>query len=131
MSLLGRDDIIGADDRPTEDVPVPEWGGTVRVRALSGTERDAYESSMVSQRGNKVEANLTNARAKLVAASLVDEEGNLLFGQADIEALGRKSGAALDRVWDAARRLSGLKDSDVEELTEAFEPAPAESSTSA
>jgi hypothetical protein len=30
MSLLSKSDIFGADDRRTEDVHVPEWGGTVR-----------------------------------------------------------------------------------------------------
>ncbi len=46
MGLLTKDDILGADDLATEDVEVPEWGGCVRVRALTGTERDAFEAAM-------------------------------------------------------------------------------------
>ena len=37
---------------------------------------------------------------------------------------------ALDRVFDVARRLSGLSDDDVEELAEGFGNAPSEDSTS-
>ena len=29
MALLGRDQILTAQDLPTVDVDVPEWGGTV------------------------------------------------------------------------------------------------------
>ena len=40
MSLLSAAEILAADDLPTEDVEVSEWNGTVRVRALTGAERD-------------------------------------------------------------------------------------------
>ena len=39
------------------------------------------------------------------------------LSDADMEALGEKSAAALQRVFDVARRLSGMSESDVEELT--------------
>ena len=29
--ILNRDAILGAQDIPTEDIPVPEWGGSVRI----------------------------------------------------------------------------------------------------
>jgi len=40
--LLTRDEILKAEDIQYETVPVPEWapGGTVRVKTLSGEERD-------------------------------------------------------------------------------------------
>lgn len=114
---LTRDAILGARDLPTEDVEVPEWGGTVRVRGLTGTERDAFEQSIARRKGKNVELNLRNVRAKLVALSVVDEQGNRIFSEADVDALGQKSAAALDRIFRVAQRLSGLTDEDVEELT--------------
>lgn len=128
--LLSREDIIGSDDRKTQDVAVPEWGGDVRVKALSGAERDAYELSLVIVTGNTATTKLDNVRAKLVAYSCVDEEGNRLFSEEDIVALGEKSAAALQRVFDVARKLSGLTDEDVEELAEGFGDAPSDDSTS-
>ena len=44
IHILTRDEILESEDLATETVSVPEWGGSVIVRALTGTERDAYEA---------------------------------------------------------------------------------------
>jgi hypothetical protein len=125
---LNRDQILKAEDLDTEWVPVPEWAGEVLVKALTGRERDAYENSCMAERpvldatGKPVKGqtqmvrNLGNVRAKLVARSIVDDDGNRLFGDTDVSALGEKSAAALDRVFEVAARLSRLNDEDIEEL---------------
>lgn len=123
MKFLNRDDILGAQDLPTEDVHVPEWGGWVRVRGLTGAERDAFEAEIIQTRGRETHVNLRNIRAKLVARTIVDEEGKRIFGDADIHALGEKSARALQRVFEVAQRLSGLTDQDVEELAKNSESA--------
>jgi hypothetical protein len=132
VTLLSREQILGASDRKTEDVEVPEWGGTVRVRSLSGSERDAYEAGIVQLRGDgSRKFTLENARARLVSLALCGEDGERLFSDADIAELGKKSAAALERVFDKARHLSGLSEDDVEELAQGFERAPSGASTSA
>lgn len=130
MPLLTRDDILNVDDKVYEEIEVPEWGGSVRVRGMSGTDRDAYEASIIEQRGNDRKVNLSNARAKLVARCLVGGDGHLMFTPDDVRALGRKSARALERVFDKARELSGMSDEDVEKLTENFGDDPSESGTS-
>jgi hypothetical protein len=125
MALLNKDAILTADDLTSEDVEVPEWGGTVRLRALTGTERDDFEASCVGEEKNgKPSVNAKNIRARLVARCCVGEDGQRLFTDAEVTKLGMKSGRALDRLWDAARRLSGMSDDDVEELAGNSEPAP-------
>ena len=114
--LLDRNTILSAQDQRTEDVHVPEWGGTVRVRGLTGAERDRFEESRLVRSGKKSRASLRNFRAALCAVAMVGEDGQRLFSDADVEALGEKSGSALDRVYDVAARLAGLSDADVEEL---------------
>ena len=116
MGLLTKEAILGADDLEFEDVAVPEWGGSVRVYGLTGTERDRYEQAIVQQRGRRMVANLQNARARLVAMAVRDEEGKRLFADGDVAALGQKSGRVLDRLFDVAARLSGLTEDEVEEL---------------
>jgi len=116
MAYLGRDEILQVDDLQYEDVEVPEWGGVVRVRGLTGAERDAFEESIMDQRGKKFRVLLQNLRAKLVALSIVDEAGKRLFSEGDVGKLGTKSAAALQRVFEAAQRLSGISDEDVDEL---------------
>lgn len=123
MTLLSKEQILGADDLPYEDVEVKEWGGTVRIRALTGFERDRFELSV--QADPKGKRNLDNVRARLVSLCLVDDEGKRMFTEAEVKDLGSKSARALDRLFDAARKLSGLGDEDIEVLAEGFTSGPA------
>ena len=112
--MLDRTAILQMDDLPKEEVNVTEWGGDLWVRTLTGTERDAFEQSMV-QKKNK--PNLNNVRARFAVLTICDVNGERLFSDNDAEALGKKSAAALDRVFAVASRLNGFSDSDSEELT--------------
>ena len=112
--MLNRESILQSDDLPKELVEVPEWSGDVYVRTLTGTERDAFEQSMV-QKKNK--PNLANVRARFAVLTICDEKGDRLFTDGDAVELGSKSAAALDRVFAVAQRLNGFSDSDSEELT--------------
>lgn len=118
--ILSREKILNAVDVKTEEVSCPEWGGSVIVRGMTAGERDKWEASLFStkQHGKNFEiiANKDNLRAKFVAASAVDEKGNLLFTVGDIDALTRKSAAPMDRLFAVAQRLSGMSNEDVEEL---------------
>jgi hypothetical protein len=117
VAFLTRDAILAAPDLAIVEVEVPEWGGTVRVRALNGTERDAFEASCMKERKDgKTDFDPRNMRAKLVALCLVDANGLRIFQQDDVKALGRKSARALSRVFDAAASLNGLSDDDVKSL---------------
>ena len=113
---LTRSQILEASDIQTEEVHVPEWGGTVLVRGLTGAERDEFEAGIAEPRGNKVRYHMQDIRARLCVMSIVDAEGKRMFTVADVEALTVKSASALDRVFTVARRLSGLTPEDVAEL---------------
>jgi hypothetical protein len=117
--MLTRDAILNADDARRELVRVPEWGGEVWVRGLTGAERDAYEADAFDARTREMDIArlLSNVRAKLVGRCMVDEAGARLFSDADIVALGGKSAVALQRVFEVAQRLSGITASDIEEMT--------------
>jgi hypothetical protein len=128
---LSRDDILKAQDCRTQEVDVPEWGGTVLVRGMTGRERDQFETSMLERgRGGRMVPNTANTRAKVVARCVVGEDGTRLFTDADIAALGEKSGAAIDRVFEVAARLSGLSDEDREGMARDFTPAGGNGSSS-
>ena len=103
MNILSKDAILAADDLPRETVNVPEWGGEVLVRTMSGTDRDAFEASLLEKDGR-----MENVRARLVALTLCDAQGDRLFDDSQSVALGRKSARALDRVFSVAQRLNGI-----------------------
>ena len=124
--------ILAADDLPFEDHDVPEWGVKVRVRGLTGTDRDAYEAKMVAMRqgGKDVELRLANFRARMVVKCLVDPETDeRIFEDNDAPALGRKSAAALDRLHDVAHRLSGMDERAAARAEGNSEADPSDSST--
>lgn len=127
---LTRDAILTADDLKKEEIQVPEWGGSVFIRCMTGTERDAFESEAYTVRGKDVQINRENFRARLLVRVLVDEKGERLFSDKDIASLGAKSGKALDRVFTVAMKISGLSKEDVEDLTKNSSPGEKDASTS-
>jgi hypothetical protein len=127
---LGRDDILKVQDIEIERVDVPEWGGHVFVKGMTGTERDAFEMVVTKKRGKDVEVNMVGLRAKLIVTTVCDEDGKRLFTKKDVEKLGEKSASALQKVFEVAQRLSGLSSQDVEELTEGLDDDPFEDSPS-
>lgn len=130
--------ILALDDLPTELVTVPQWrDNTVLVRGLTGKDRDAYEGEIIVSRKDPrtgaltQDINLVNARAKLVARCVVDEAGNRLFTDDQVEALGAKSAAALQLIFDVAQRLSGMRAEDLKELVGESVPGLVDASPSA
>lgn len=115
MALLTREQILAADDLPSKEVEVPEWGGSVKVRSITAKDRDEFEQALIAARQAKRVAP-ENVRARYVAACIVGEDGKPLFTAKDVEALGQKSFAALERVYQAATELNALSDEAVEDL---------------
>lgn len=132
MALLTRAQIDTIDDRTWEDIPVPEWGGEVRILGLSGTERDAYQASMVrmGSQGNVAGVNLADSSARLLAKCIVDGDFNRLYTDKDVKSLGVKNGAVIRRLYKEAQRISGLGKEAVEDAAGKSETAPSDSSTS-
>lgn len=133
MALLTRAQIDTAEDRIYEDVPVPEWGGDVRLLALSGTERDAYEASMVrvGTTGKVAGVNLQEKSARLLAKCIVGEDFERLYADKDVAALGARNGKVITRLYAKAQQLSGLGKDAVETAAGNSGPAPSGPSTSA
>lgn len=132
IELLGRDDILNASDIAYEFVQVPEWSNgrtaTVRIKAMTGSERDRWEASLMKGTGKNRDVNMEDARAKLAALTIVDMEGTPIFTLADVKALGKRSAAALDRVYEVSARLSKISKEDVDELVGNSEDGPGEDS---
>jgi len=104
--ILTKDIIKKVDDIKIQEVDVPEWGGSVRVKGINGNERDWIESTIY--RTSQEKGYVIDVRSALVAMSVVDEEGNRVFTEEDIEWLGEKSAIALNRIADVARKMSGM-----------------------
>jgi hypothetical protein len=109
---LSRDAILAMDDIKTVPVTVPEWNNeVVLIRGLTGAQRDEFEAT---NRRNG-DQNLTNVRARFLVRCIVNDGGVRIFADQDAAALGKKSSAAIDRLWDVATDLNGSSDKAVEE----------------
>lgn len=116
MALSKADIFNDKDDLVVQSVAVPEWGGDVYVRGLTGNERDAYEAGLIRVGSNgKVETVTAQARGRLAAIGLCDEKGRRLFTDDDARQLGDKNAAALGRICDRIRKLSGMDAEAIEE----------------
>jgi hypothetical protein len=102
--------ILAIDDIDTETVFVPEWKTSVRVRAISAAERENLMRGSVVIEGKTRRFDAPQMRVKLAALAMVDADGKRLFSNHQVEALGRKSAKAIDRVAEVAMRLAGMED---------------------
>jgi len=111
--VLSKEQILQADDLKQEAVNTPEWGGEVLLRELRGRERDAFEEGSMDKQRN---VSMANIRARLVAMSAIDDQGERLFTNKEAAQLGDKSATALNRLFEACCRLSGITSADVDKL---------------
>lgn len=109
MAVLSRNDILEAS-LATEELHVPELGGTVLVKALSAKDRNHFSYPFASEDKAVVRSNTLNMHARLASLCLVDESGARLFKDNDVPKLEKVSAAALQRIFEKARELSGMAD---------------------
>lgn len=107
-----RDQILAATERPTMPALLPGLG-EVKVRGMTGRERDQWERRIVDSKGKM---RMANFRSTLIVACTVDESGNPMFSEADIPALKNLPAATLEPIVNLAMKLSGISEADAEEL---------------
>ena len=122
---LKAEDILGIDDRPMEKAEVPEWNGHVFLRTISGAERDAFEAESFRQE----RPNYQNLRARYLALTLTDENGDRLFNAKQVAELGKKAAPVLDRLFTRAAKINAMSPGDVDELLGNSEAGPTGDST--
>ena len=83
MGYLKPEQIIAVPDREVIELEVPEWGGTVRLRAMSGRQREQYVKRLdiLDDKGNQKALDLDKSPQALLASFClvhkeVDPQGN-------------------------------------------------------
>lgn len=97
---------------PRERLELPELGGFVFVKGMTGGERDEFEKSCRDPKGRL----RGNTRARLAVRTVVNEDGSRVFSDDDIQMVGRIRVDVLQKIFNLAQKLSGISDADVEEL---------------
>jgi hypothetical protein len=101
---MTRDEILNSNEVPTDTFLVPRWG-SVTIRELSGEEREEIESMIQSfaKHGGK-----KSVRATAAVISLINTDNTQMFKREDIPALAKKSGVALDAVWERVLTFNAM-----------------------
>ena len=113
---LTADQIRNVKDLKREKVNVPEWGGFLWVRVMSGTDRDSYEQLLANPRTAELRDKIPDLRAEFCWRVICNDDNELLFNVKDVRMLGNKSHEALDRVFVQGKVLNKFEDEQVEEL---------------
>lgn len=110
--FLTRDQILALQDRKTAVVHVPEWDCDVRIMEMSAGDREAYERMVLrmNDQSKKVEPDISNLRSKMVAISVVDDEGRRVFTDEDVQALARKHHEAIRLIFNKAMSLNRIEE---------------------
>lgn len=108
---LNRDQFLAAKDLG-ETVHVKELGGDVRLRSMSGADRNVVLELIQEDQANKDPAKFG---ATVVAVCAIDDDGNRLFTLDDVPSLCQSPANALDWLAVVGLRLSGLDSKENEE----------------
>ncbi len=114
--MLTKEQILAAKDVETVEINIPEWDGSVLVKGLTGKERDVFEDVCLKQRRGEKDIDIRGLKVKLLSLSIVDDAGNPIFTQEDVELLNEKSGAVINRLFEKAQELSGLSEKELKGL---------------
>lgn len=106
--MLTAEEILAVDDIEVREVAVPEWKGTVFLRVMDGGARDAYDIARNERSKKKRGKADAGIRSMLLAHTLCNAEGVLLFGEEKMAELSKKNGAVLARLFDIACDMNGI-----------------------
>lgn len=116
MSSLSREAFLRPAKVNVVEVPVPELGGSVFVKGMTAKDRSRFETQFQLSSGKSNTRKMKEIRERLVIACLCDEEGVLLLQDSDVDAVGSQPAAVIERIVEAAQKVCGMSNDDVEDL---------------
>lgn len=134
MAILGRE-VLEQQRQPTKEVDVPEWGGSILLRKLSGAEVPKLTALGTSafDRGTNVlkdPERMTRMLALGVYWSWVNEQGGqvLVDREKDIEWLSKQPFELLSRLGDVINEWNGIGKTAADDAKKEFEPTQSDDS---
>ena len=130
LITLDRAGLLAALARPVVKVEVPELEGTVYMREMSVRERRDFQKMWFGDETKK--ANFTNQdfAIGLVARTICDADGVLLFSESDAETLWDMSEVKLGLLLEQAQRINGIGAAAADDAEKNSEPITKSTSAS-
>lgn len=117
--MLTKQDIIKCTDIETREVAVPEWGGSVLLRSMTGEERDEWEQgNQMRNKGEGQPVNVRGFKVDLLARVIRDPENPLkpLFDKKDLIELNKKNAKPISDLFAVACKMNGIGDDQVKQM---------------
>lgn len=122
MALLSREDVLNAEDIQREIVPVPEWAppkmdkdeAELLVRGLTAQQYIGMGFDLRGDNDTVDPEKMKSMMPMVVAMGVIDEEGKRVFSDKDINVLGEKSFAPVERLSAKILELSGISTKEAE-----------------
>ena len=108
--ILSKDNIFAADDLDVQEVEVSEWGGSVLIRPFTIADREKFEGWGDKSRGAKGKRTGNELLCFMITASVVDEQGNRVFTDNDVEQLKEKNSSVIDYLAKEIQKLNGISE---------------------
>lgn len=123
-----RDELLKCKP-PTEELYIEQLSQSVRIRGLTVGARGKYWKLLgvkTDESGKATASNLDLSAMEdlLIIESVVDDAGNPLFTDADVELIHGLDPVVIDEIVAVAKRLSGLTEESVEDVAKKSEPTP-------
>ena len=120
---LSKSAILSAGDVKLDKVNVPEWGGDVFVKTITGLDRDRFEDGYSEQK-------MKNFRSRFLVLTLCDEKGERLFTDSEVDELGKKSSLVINRLFEKSWSLNAFTNEAIDDLGNDSTVGPSDASTS-
>ena len=111
MALLDKAKFLQQDDYEYKDVHLKALGGEVRIKALSIRDQLSFEKEAADK--NQDESNLM---FNLILKCCIDEKGELLFNEEDLEAIKDKSADVIVHLFKEILKINHINQDEVDGL---------------
>ena len=106
MAFLDKATILSRAKPKVQEIDLPEWGGSVFLREITAGQRDRYDAWQIEQSGA---SKYYDIRARLLVLCICDPDGNRLFSDNEMVEITNLPAQAIDKLWDAACHIVGLR----------------------
>lgn len=94
----------------TQEVFIPEWGGSVLVKEMTAKQVADNGRFVLTRDGKADMSKAVQVPVQMCLQQVVDEAGNRLFSDGDIKQIEALHAGAVNRIAEAVRKLSGMND---------------------
>ena len=99
---LTAEDILSVDDFVFDEIECPEWGGTIRIRSLSGGQRATIKKA--------IDNGSEDIDEMVCVMGIVDENGRRILEKKHISVLSSKSTKPVSRIAIRILEISGMRE---------------------